>query len=88
MTSSVGTKGQIVIQKQIRDRLGIVPGSIAIQRIVGDHVEVYFLKPTTKSLAGSLAKYAKNVPPGLSWSEIRERAWTAAAEEKEAGWKQ
>jgi AbrB family looped-hinge helix DNA binding protein len=58
MAHVVGTKGQIVIEKEIRDQLGIAPGWKAIQRRVGDHVEIYFLPPThRRSLAGILKPF-------------------------------
>ncbi|MBC8421360.1 MAG: AbrB/MazE/SpoVT family DNA-binding domain-containing protein, partial [Actinobacteria bacterium] len=38
MTLVVGTKGQIVISKEIRDKMGVKPGWIALERLVGDHV--------------------------------------------------
>lgn len=56
MASKVGTKGQIVIAKEIRDELGIEPGWTAFQQVVDGHVEVYFLPPKhTRSLYGILA---------------------------------
>ena len=45
MTSLVGRKGQVVIAKEIRDRLGIEPGWVAVQRMVEGHVEIHFLPP-------------------------------------------
>ena len=44
MAHFVGPKGQIVIAKEIRERLGVAPGWLTIQRLVDDHVEVYFLQ--------------------------------------------
>ena len=60
MSGTVGSRGQIVIEKAIRDRMGIVPGVHTIQKIVADHVEIFFL-PTKKngSLKGALAPYIK-----------------------------
>ncbi len=84
MANKVGEKGQVVIDKSIRDRLGIGPGWLAIQRIVEDHVEIYFVTPEhNRSLAGSLAEYVTDDVKNLSWHEIKEMAWTAAAMEKE-----
>lgn len=84
MALTVGPKGQVVIAKEIRDRLGLAPGWIALQRLVGDHVELYFLPPEhRKSLKGSLAKHLKvRIAPGKPWDKAREAAWKAAAEEK------
>jgi hypothetical protein len=33
----------VVIAKEIRERLGVQPGWVALQRLVGDCVEIYFL---------------------------------------------
>jgi len=58
MASRVGSKGQVVIAKEIRDALGIVPGSLAAQRRVGSTVELRFLPPEHhRSLRGILARY-------------------------------
>jgi len=54
----VGAKGQIVIAKEIRERLEVKPGWVALQRLVEDRVEIYFLPPEHReSLKGSLAQY-------------------------------
>lgn len=84
MAHKVGPKGQVVIAKEIRDRLGLQPGWLALQRLVEDHVEVYFVPPEhRKSLKGSLARYTKvRVAPGRAWDEARERAWEEAAAQK------
>jgi AbrB family looped-hinge helix DNA binding protein len=34
------SKGQIVIPKQIREKLGIVPGKRVLFRLVGNHAEI------------------------------------------------
>ena len=90
MANKVGTKGQVVIDKQIRDRLGIGPGWMALQRLVDDHVEIYFVGPEhNRSLMGSLKKYTDIViQPGEEWNEAREKAWEAAAREKVERWEQ
>ena len=90
MANKVGTKGQVVIDKRIRDRLGIGPGWIALQRLVDDHVEIYFVGPEhNRSLLGSLKKYTDIViQPGAEWDKAREAAWAAAAREKVEGWEQ
>lgn len=66
----VGTKGQVVIAKPIRDSLGLAPGWISIQRLVDDHVEIYFLPPDHReSLKGCLTPYINaRIPPGDPWS--------------------
>ena len=84
MVHIVGTKGQVVIAKEIRDRLGIEPGWVALQWLVDDHVEIYFLPPAhRKSLKGSLSEYIKErVASGHQWDTVREAAWKKAAEER------
>ena len=84
MAHVVGPKGQVVIAKEIRDRLGVEPGWIALQRLAGDHVEVYFVPPEhTKSLKGSLAKHIKmHIVPGRDWDKARDIAWEKAARKK------
>ena len=82
MTYLVGTKGQVVIAKEIRERLGIKPGWVALQRLVGERVEIYFLPPEhDESLKSSLAPYLKaHVPAGESWDQARLAAWEAATQ--------
>lgn len=59
MSSVVGTKGQITLEKGIRDALGIQPGWRAIQRQEGETVVLEFLPPKhRRSLAGMLAPYS------------------------------
>jgi len=84
MAHVVGHKGQVVIAKELRDRLGVEPGWLALQRLVDDHVEVFFLPPGhRRSLKGSLAKHLKvRVAPGREWARARETAWIEAAKEK------
>ena len=84
MSHVVGFKGQVVIAKEIRDQLGVEPGWLTLQRIVNDHVEVYFLPPGhRKSLKGSLAKHVRvRVAPGREWDEARDMAWDKAAKQK------
>jgi len=84
MSSKVGTQGQVVIEKPIRDKLGVKPGWIAVQQIVDGRVEILFFPPEhNRSLAGSLAKYAKRkIRTEEEWREAREMAWEAAVREK------
>jgi len=84
MASVVGTKGQIVISKAIRDQLGVEAGWLAVQTVVGDHVEIHFVPPEhRRSLKGSLAGHVKRkVAPGRAWDAARRRAWEKAAGEK------
>ncbi len=84
MTYLVGTKGQVVIAKEIREQLGVKPGWVALQRLVGDRVEIYFLPPEhQENLKGSLAGYIQTrVAPGAAWDSARHSAWEKAAQEE------
>ena len=82
MGYTVGTKGQVVISKEIRDRLGVRPGWVALQRLVNDHLEIHFVPPEHgNSLKGSLASHIK-AAPGEDWHKAREGVWEKAAEDK------
>ena len=88
MVNVVGKKGQVVISKEIRDKLGVEPGWWALQGIVDGHVEIYFLPPEhNRSLLGSLAQYTDVViQPGEEWDKAREKAGEAAALEWAKKW--
>ena len=83
MPNRVGPKGQVVISKPTRDQLGIEPGFEAVERVVGDHVELYFVPPVhERSLKGLLAAEAKR-RPRAALSVARRKAWAQAAREKD-----
>lgn len=63
MSYRVGTKGQVVIEKDIRDRLGVKPGWRTVQRLTDDHLEIYLPPEHNRSLAGSLNEHVKRVAP-------------------------
>lgn len=84
MAHIVGPKGQVVIEKDIREKLGVGPGWLAIQQLVGDHVEIYFIPPEhERSLAGILTPYTDvRIPDEDALREARERTWEARAHER------
>ena len=90
MALIVGSKGQIVISKEIRDKIGIKPGWIALEQLAGDHVEVYFVPPEhSKSLKGTLLPHVKtSIAPGKEWDEARNKTWDKEARNKIVGEKQ
>jgi bifunctional DNA-binding transcriptional regulator/antitoxin component of YhaV-PrlF toxin-antitoxin module len=84
MANRVGPKGQVVIEKELRDQLGVQPGWVALQRLVGDRVEISFVPPAhNRSLLGALAGHTDvRVPPGEDWAQAKETAWDRAARGK------
>jgi bifunctional DNA-binding transcriptional regulator/antitoxin component of YhaV-PrlF toxin-antitoxin module len=85
MGNRVGTKGQVVISKPTRERLGVQPGWEALERVVDDHVEIRFIPPPhDRSLKGSLATAIRRRPRG-SFSEARREAWSRAVRARNKG---
>jgi bifunctional DNA-binding transcriptional regulator/antitoxin component of YhaV-PrlF toxin-antitoxin module len=79
----VGPKGQVVISKPTRDLLGIEPGYETLERVVGDHVELYFVPPPhRRSLKGILAPHLRRRPRS-AFADLRKAAWERAAREKD-----
>jgi bifunctional DNA-binding transcriptional regulator/antitoxin component of YhaV-PrlF toxin-antitoxin module len=82
MGNRVGAKGQVVISKPTRERLGVQPGWEALERVVDDHVEIRFIPPPhDRSLKGSLAGAVRRRSRG-SLGEARREAWSRAARAK------
>lgn len=78
--TKVGTKYQVVIEREARRRLGIRPGWVAVQAVVGDHLELRFLPPEhDRSLAGNLREYgaAGNVGDAerVAWESHVDEDW-------------
>ena len=72
----VGPKGQVVISKSIRERLGVEPGWLAHEVLVDDHVEIRFFPPEhMRSLRGLLKSETGMTVPEEEWAEAKERAW-------------
>ena len=80
----VGQKGEMVIDEELRQKLGIGPGWRAYQFLEEGYLKIYFRPPDDgKPLSGRLAKnLKKTVAPGKEWDEAREYAWKVRAEEK------
>ena len=73
MASRVGERGQITIEKRIREELGVYSGDQAIQRVEDGRVVVEFVPgPHRRSLAGILAGKVTKRPQDESWDALRE----------------
>lgn len=70
----IGADGRLPIPQEIRERIGIEPGWIARQRVVGAHVEILFIPPDPGRPRSDVSLSPEE------WSEARERAWAEAAE--------
>ena len=82
MPTTVGEKGQVVIEKPIREALGIEPGYVTLQTLVGDHVEIRFYPPEhNRSLKGILAGHLRRTISEEEWPKAREEAWAQAIAE-------
>lgn len=88
MPTVVGTKGQVVIDKAIRDRLGISPGWRAYQTLDEGCVKIYFRPPPhSRSLLGVLREHitpeAAERLTQMSWADMEDEGWKGIAEERE-----
>jgi AbrB family looped-hinge helix DNA binding protein len=81
MSNKVGERYQITIDKAVRERLGVQPGDLAIERIEDGLLVVEFMPRThDRSLRGILRR--DPVPPGSTDSASeKEAAWTARGDE-------
>jgi bifunctional DNA-binding transcriptional regulator/antitoxin component of YhaV-PrlF toxin-antitoxin module len=72
MANVVGPKGQTVIEKEIRDRLGVEPGWKTVQLLVDNHVRVYFIPPEhRRSLFGAAKPFIQGTPaPEEAWDDL------------------
>lgn len=62
MANRVGAKGNIVIEKEIRDHLGIQPGWETIQLLRDGHVEIHFLPPPKPGASAGILRPTGDVP--------------------------
>ncbi len=80
MASHVSGRGQITIDRRAREALSVKPGMKAVQVVVDDHLEVYFLPPRhRRSVFGVLPP--KQAVSAEDWEATRERAADSIAEE-------
>lgn len=76
MTSRVGERGQITIEKAIREQLGIYAGDEAVQRVEDGRIVIDVVPGRhRRSLAGSLRDRVTRTPADETWEELRRAAW-------------
>ena len=76
MTSRVGERGQITIEKSIREELAIYAGDETVQRIEDGRIVIEVIPGRhRRSLAGSLRGKVRRTPADESWETLRNAAW-------------
>ena len=76
MSSRVGERGQITIEKSIREELAIYAGDETIQRVEDGRIVIDVVPGRHhRSLAGSLRDKIRRTPPDESWDALRDAAW-------------
>lgn len=76
MTSRVGERGQITIEKAIREELAIYAGDEAVQRVEGGRIVIEVIPGRhRRSLAGTLRDKVGRRPADESWDALRQAAW-------------
>lgn len=76
MSSRVGERGQITIEKSIREELAIYAGDEAVQRVEDGRIIIEVVPGRhRRSHAGSLRAKVGRKPADESWDALREAAW-------------
>ena len=76
MTSRVGERGQITIEKAIREQLAIYAGDEAVQRVEDGRIVIDIVPGRhARSLAGVLREHVGRWPADESWEALRAAAW-------------
>ena len=75
MASRVGERGQITIEKAIREELGIYAGDETVQRVEDGRIVIEVVPGRhRRSLAGSLKSKVGRTPRDESWEALRDAA--------------
>lgn len=76
MGSRVGERGQITIEKAIREQLAIYSGDEAVQRVEDGRIVIEIVPGRhRRSLAGALGNKVGRMPEDESWNALRAAAW-------------
>lgn len=77
VAARVSSKGQITIPKSVREALRLSEGDQVVFRLIEGERAILARTPDLLELAGSVPVPAE--VRGLSWDEIRRRAWAGRA---------
>ena len=76
MGSKVGERGQITIEKAIREELSIYAGDETVQRIEDGRIVIEVVPGRhRRSLAGQLKTKVGRRPEDEAWNRLRAAAW-------------
>jgi len=75
VAARLSSKGQITIPKSVREALKLEEGDEVLFRVVEGERAILARTPNLLDLAGSVPVPAE--VRGLSWDEVRQRAWAA-----------
>jgi len=76
MVSRVGERGQITIEKAIREELAIYAGDETVQRVEDGRIVIEVVPGRhRRSMAGALRDKVGRLPPDESWDALRRDAW-------------
>ena len=76
MSSKVGDRGQITIEKAIREELSIYAGDETVQRVEDGRIVIEVIPGRhRRSLAGVLREKRTRTPADESWEVLRQAAW-------------
>jgi AbrB family looped-hinge helix DNA binding protein len=85
MSSTVGERGQITIEKAIREELAIYAGDEAVQRVEDGRIVIEIVPARhRRSLAGALKAAITTVPADESWDAVRQAADAAPDPDRSA----
>jgi AbrB family looped-hinge helix DNA binding protein len=84
MASRVGERGQITIEKSIREELAIYAGDETVQRVEDGRIVIEVVPGRhRRSLAGALRGKTRRTPSDETWAILREAAWEAPSPDRE-----
>jgi AbrB family looped-hinge helix DNA binding protein len=75
IAARISSKGQITIPKPVREALNLNEGDEVVFRVIEGERAILARTPDLLELAGSVPVPAE--ARGLSWEQVRRRAWTA-----------